>query len=243
MRDPWNVFLATFFTLDYAFEEALDPSEGLREYLSDANPFLWKGKGSADPAIWIEFERDYLEHFPSGDAPDSESLAFVRAYLSQQGPYYIGVFPGGDETPFLELFDAETDPTEWTRMLDHLERQARSRTKTSTELNAPLLEAFPELRERFVAYVSELWGMSTGCFLTYEDVFLRRMVEAFAERDEEFLRRAGAFIERLMTSGDERAINVATVGLLEGLKAHVDNGLVRPYLGPVSLREFNDLTF
>lgn len=39
---------------------------------------------------------------------------------------YVGVFPDGDTTPFLDLFDKETDLAEWTRMLDDVERQEQS---------------------------------------------------------------------------------------------------------------------
>lgn len=44
---------------------------------------------------------------------------------------YIRVFPGGDGTPFLNLFDSETDLSDWTRMLEDLERQDRERVTVS----------------------------------------------------------------------------------------------------------------
>ena len=45
-----------------------------------------------------------------------------------------------------------------------------------------------------------------------------------------------------MTSGDELAANVATVGLIEGLKAH-GNDLIRSFLGPNSLQEYDNLSY
>lgn len=127
MRNPYHIYIATYFTLEYVFENQVTKGVALSHYLGEANPFIWTDKGSADPAIWIEFEQAFDKRFPSGETTDEESLAFVRDYLSKQGPYYIRVFPGGDETPFLDLFDAETDLSEWTRMLDDLERQDRER--------------------------------------------------------------------------------------------------------------------
>ena len=112
----------------------------------------------------------------------------------------------------------------------------------TTELNKLLLEAFPELAEKFEEYTSWQDGVETGCFLTYEDLLLPLARQALDKRDEAFLARLGAFVERLMTSGDVRAINVATVGLIEGLRAY-GNPLIRSFLGPVSLEEFDTLVY
>lgn len=111
-----------------------------------------------------------------------------------------------------------------------------------TALNKLLLETFPELAGEFEEYTSWQDGMETGCFLTYEDLLLPIARHALNERDEAFLDRLGTFIERLMTSGDALAVNVATVGLIEGLKAY-GNTLIRAFLGPVSLEEFDTLVY
>lgn len=84
--------------------------------------------------------------------------------------------------------------------------------------------------------------METGCFVTYEDLLLPLARQALDGRDEALLARLGAFIEQLMTSGDDYAINVATVGLIEGLMAY-GNQLVRSFLGPISLKEFDALIY
>lgn len=125
-RDAWDVYLCVLFTLEYASEQMACPGDALGEFLSDANPFLWADRGSADPAIRIEFERAFTSRFPAGGCSDEASLAFVREYLASQDAYYISVFPDDDATPFLELFDRETDLAEWTRMLDDVERQGQS---------------------------------------------------------------------------------------------------------------------
>lgn len=106
------------------------------------------------------------------------------------------------------------------------------------KLNTLLLQTFPELAGQFEEYTSWQDGMETGCFLTYEDLLLPLSRQALDEHDEALLERLGTFIEHLMTSGDEYAVNVATVGLIEGLKAY-GNTLIRTFLGPVSLDEFD----
>jgi hypothetical protein len=47
---------------------------------------------------------------------------------------------------------------------------------------------------------------------------------------------------RTLESGDGHAVNVATVGLIEGLKAY-GNLLIRSHLGPLSLEEFDTLIY
>ena len=84
--------------------------------------------------------------------------------------------------------------------------------------------------------------METGCFLTYEDLLLPLARHALDNRDEALLTRLGAFIEQLMTSGDDYAVNVAIAGLIEGLKAY-GNPLIRSFLDPVSLEEFDTLIY
>ena len=84
--------------------------------------------------------------------------------------------------------------------------------------------------------------METGCFVTYEDLLLPRARHALDDHDETLLTRLGFFIEQLMTSGDAYAVNLATVGLIEGLKAY-GNSPIRSFLGPVSLEEFDTMVY
>lgn len=78
--------------------------------------------------------------------------------------------------------------------------------------------------------------------LTYEDLLLPLARQALVAKDKDFLTRVGSFIEELMDSGDDHAMNVAIVGLIEGLKAY-GNPLIRSFLGPVSLKEFDTMAY
>ena len=110
------------------------------------------------------------------------------------------------------------------------------------QLNRLLLEAFPELADEFVEYTSWQDGMETGCFLTYEDLLLPFARDALDAQDDVKLTRIGTFIEKLVTLGDDYAVNVATVGLLEGLKAD-GNDTIRQYLGTTSLAEYDSMAY
>lgn len=84
--------------------------------------------------------------------------------------------------------------------------------------------------------------MDTGCFLTFEDLLLPVARRALKASDSNMLGRIGAFTEALMGSGDEYAVNVATVAILEGLKAEGDPR-VCSHLGTVSLAEYDRITY
>ena len=49
----FELFCLTFYALDSVWETS--HNEELRQYLSDANPFLWDGENSAVPEIYTEF--------------------------------------------------------------------------------------------------------------------------------------------------------------------------------------------
>ncbi len=111
------------------------------------------------------------------------------------------------------------------------------------DLNTALLETFPELESEFEEYTAWQDGMDTGAFLTYEDVLRPHIEKAVMRNDGHFAERAFEFIEKLYLSGDKYAVNVVTVGILEGLKANCNNELVRPYLKDATRREFDELTY
>lgn len=112
-----------------------------------------------------------------------------------------------------------------------------------SELNERLLGSFPELKSEFENYVSWQDGMETGAFLTYEDVFRPCIEHALATGDSAFLERAAVFIESLFLTGDDYAMSVVYVGVLEGLKANCNNDKVRAFLKPVTREQFDELVY
>ncbi len=107
------------------------------------------------------------------------------------------------------------------------------------QLNELLLETFPELKVEFDAYTSWQDGKDTGCFLTYEDLLLPLVRKALDQKDEDTIRRAACFIEKLLSLNDGYATNVATVALLEGLANHDKS--IRSYLARQSLDIYDTL--
>ena len=89
MVSAHDAFVTMYYALDAAYEKTKD--ERLRQYLSDADPFLFRDGGSADPAVYIEFEREYCAGAESA-VDEESSLAFVRDYLGRVGPLFIAAF-------------------------------------------------------------------------------------------------------------------------------------------------------
>ncbi|WP_322152338.1 hypothetical protein [Paratractidigestivibacter sp.] len=108
------------------------------------------------------------------------------------------------------------------------------------QLNNLMLEAFPELTQAFDEYTSWQDGPDTGRFLTYEDLLLPLARKALGEGDDETTKRVAAFVEGLLGLGDDYAENVATVALLEGLKASHGDG-ARSHLGERGRAAYDEL--
>lgn len=116
--DVYNSFITMYQALDAAFEEHLS-SERLRAFVSEANPFLWKNKGSADRAVYIEFEQVWDERFGNREIASSEARELVRDYLKSQDEGEYSFAPAGDIT-LAEAFDSVADEETWEAALSSL---------------------------------------------------------------------------------------------------------------------------
>ncbi len=72
-----NIYVAMYRALDCLYNES--PNEELGEYLSEANPYLFKDRQSADPAIESEFDE-----FVDGDISPFKAYECVSEYLAQE---------------------------------------------------------------------------------------------------------------------------------------------------------------
>lgn len=94
----YNTFKAMFYALDAVYDENKNPV--LRSYLTKANPFLFADEGSADPAVYEAFMREYDLALGS-DASPEDAMRFVRAHLK------------GESEDLLEAFDKVADAESW----------------------------------------------------------------------------------------------------------------------------------
>ena len=208
----------------------------------------WSGVTTYTPTI-MEDEREYAIILMLGATPTKEALRALSRIamcnyievrrLMEGAPTTLFV---GHATEVLAYKNELEDAGVPIEVQPDFPYDKDGKLKDAVRLNKLLLETFPELAEQFKEYTSWQDGMETGCFLTFEDLLLPIARHALDEHDEAFLVRLGVFIEQLMTSGDALAINVAIVGLIEGLKAY-GNPLIRSFLGPVSLKEFDLMAY
>lgn len=56
----YDIFIMMFYALDAEYDDA--PSEELRLFLSDMNPFIFKDEGSAEPSVYENFKKAYQEY-------------------------------------------------------------------------------------------------------------------------------------------------------------------------------------
>ena len=83
------------------------------------------------------------------------------------------------------------------------------------ELNTMLLEAFPELKERFENETSWDDGIETGSYVVYEDIFMPYVVQAFVDNDQESINRVMQFVERLASSDDVDVKNLIDISIID----------------------------
>jgi hypothetical protein len=70
-----------FYGLDDQYD--LNQNEKLGNFLSAMNPFLFKGEGSADPAIYEKFKGEYESCF-SNECTVEDGYYFVKEWLKKQ---------------------------------------------------------------------------------------------------------------------------------------------------------------
>lgn len=106
----YQTFVATYQMLDTSYSE--NKSEKVLSYISDADPDVWEGHVSGDPAVFSEFSSAFNKRFPSGKAEPEEAADFVREYLAEQNGVYTWV-----EGDLVEAFDSVATPELWEQEL------------------------------------------------------------------------------------------------------------------------------
>ena len=111
----WDTFCAMYDVFELRFEPGRDLPEKARYFLSEANPHIWQGEVSADPAIYSEFCEVFEKAFPEGVAEPRESADVVEDFLaSMQGLYkFVDDISGDSDVDFWKVFDEVTEELSW----------------------------------------------------------------------------------------------------------------------------------
>ena len=114
----------------------------------------------------------------------------------------------------------------------------------SKELNTLLLKLIPEVKESFEEYTSWQEGLETGCHNVFENVLLPLTLNALENDREDLIKRIFAFVNEMLTSGDEYQEEVAQLSFLEPLKAeHEDEYRYSEVMLPETFKIFETLEY
>ena len=79
----FELFCLVFYALDAAWDDS--HSKQLGQYLSDANPFLWGGQSSANPAVYDEFCKSVAQEIISVE----DSYDVACGYINTLSGNYV----------------------------------------------------------------------------------------------------------------------------------------------------------
>lgn len=108
-----SAFMAMYYALEAATDEY--PDQGLKTFVQDCDPFVWKDRLSADPAVWAEFSKEYAEGCGEKPVSSEKARLFCRDWLAVQTKkhdFYRG--------PLVEAFDSVATSQDWEATLEEL---------------------------------------------------------------------------------------------------------------------------
>lgn len=107
------------------------------------------------------------------------------------------------------------------------------------ELNEKLLKTFPQLKKAFENATNWQEGIETGSIVVFEDVYFKYVKRFLA--NNKISTRNFDFIKELIESGDDYAINVVTVAIIENLIATTKRELYIKYFDNNMKRIANEI--
>ena len=124
----WDAFVI-YVNAYYAVQEAYDsarrnwerPAPGLKEFVRDANPFLWDERSSAEPELYEGFAASFDARFGDKGCSAQEGRDFARTWLlEREGDLY-----GHD---LANALDSIADERAWEESCEPVARQIMSRS-------------------------------------------------------------------------------------------------------------------
>lgn len=115
-----DVYISMYHALDAAYDEDVRlAKEGILNFLTDADPFIWKDRRSADPVVYSEFREAFEKEFGDAEADADSARLFCREWLANQASRHE-VYTG----TLREAFDSVASPRRWMDVLGHVRSQS-----------------------------------------------------------------------------------------------------------------------
>jgi len=86
MSKQFSIYVSIYKALDRFYDQHPEHAEELQDYLSEANPNIWEGEGSGDPAVY----EDFLEFLSKLDYESLSIYQIAKLYFAQLDDYYSG---------------------------------------------------------------------------------------------------------------------------------------------------------
>ncbi len=86
MSKQFSIFLSIYKILDKFYDEHPEYSEELEPYLSEANPHIWEGECSGDPAVY----QDFLAFVSTINYEGLSIYQIAKQYFARLDDYYSG---------------------------------------------------------------------------------------------------------------------------------------------------------
>lgn len=106
------LYIAMYRALDCLFDET--QREDLGSYLSEANPYLFTDRKSADPAVFEGFSNYFDSFYGNDNITVEDGYKFVKKYLCSEHLSYYGEFASTFDDISLE---------EWTNLCDIIKKE------------------------------------------------------------------------------------------------------------------------
>ena len=79
----YEVLLCIYYYLDKQYFADKNKSEEYIYYISNVNPDIWVGEGTADPAYYADYIKICSKFFPGSECSVQEGLIYARKYLEE----------------------------------------------------------------------------------------------------------------------------------------------------------------
>lgn len=86
MTKQFSIYNSIYLALDKYFDEHPEHAEDLEDWLSEANPNIWAGECSGDPAVYDEF----LSFLSTIDYEKLSVYQIAKLYFAQLDSFYDG---------------------------------------------------------------------------------------------------------------------------------------------------------
>ena len=109
--------VAMYRAMDFIYDGLKNPPEALIQFLSDSNPYIWKNRMTADPAVQADFNKSMKKQNIDSEVDEEIAYLAVKNFLAEKSPEYNKLFGNKKFLNFAELFE-KISLDEWKKLCE-----------------------------------------------------------------------------------------------------------------------------